>query len=86
MISPPGNGLLESGLKFHWGVCTGSHGGYGKTLKGAMRKCLRFCGIGNWWHVGRGEGELMLTLFKRVARKHLGGLGMRPGKIPDRRD
>lgn len=79
MISCPGDGIPESGLYDNWGVCVGSHGGYAKTLKAAMRRCLRCCGLGAWWRVAPPENnELLRVLFRRVAAKHLGGLQYNP--------
>lgn len=78
MISCPGDGIAESGLLDSWGACVGSHGGHAKTLKAAMRRCLRCCGLGHWWRVEYGKGELLRDLFERVAAEHLGGLKMGP--------
>src|SRR5260221_3001589 len=72
MISRPGEGIPESGFQDHWGVCTGSHGGHAKTLAGAMRRCLKCCGIGEWWKLDYGEGELMADVFDRISAKYLG--------------
>ena len=73
MISWPGEGIEDSGLKWHWGVHVGSHGGYGKTLRGAMGACLRCCGLGRWWHVQ--DGRLLAAVFssakERYLRRHL---------------
>ncbi len=79
--SPPGNGALGNPLREQWGVYAGSHGGHAKTLKGAMRACLRCCNIGRFWkigpldkkgHVVKGSPKLE-AIFARVARRHLGG-------------
>ena len=80
-LSPPGDGAIGNPLRDQWGVYAGSHGGHAKTLKGAMRACLRCCNIGRWWHVGPYDpktgnaalGPKMEVLFARVSRKHLGG-------------
>lgn len=72
MLSRPGEDIPESGPQDSWGVCVGSHGGYGKTLAGAMRRCLNCCGIGDWWCLDHGEGELMATVFERISKEHLG--------------
>jgi len=87
MISCPGDGIAASGLLDSWGVCVGSHGGHAKTLKGAMRRCLRCCGLGNWWHLGplkdnghidKTKSVLLRDVFERVAAEHLGSLKMGP--------
>lgn len=68
MISRPQEGHPQSDLFDCWGVCAGSHGGYAKTLRGAMQRCLRCCGIGAWWRVGPPEDtELLSALFDRVS-------------------
>lgn len=74
MVSRPGEGSPESDLFNQWGICVGSHGGYAKTLKAAMRRCLKCCDIGKFWRTQYGKGELLSIFFKRVAKKHLGGL------------
>ncbi len=73
MISRPGDGFEESGLKQHWGVCVGSHGGHAKTLRVAMKRCLTCCGIGRFWKRDFGKGPFLRDYFKDVAIKHLGG-------------
>lgn len=74
MISRPGEGHPKNELFMSWGVCVGSHGGYAKTLKGAMRRCLKCCDLGTYWRTDYGKGELLRVFFRRVAKKHLGGL------------
>ena len=76
MISMPKEGNPQSDVYDCWGVCVGSHGGYAKTLKGAMQRCLRCCGIGAWWCVQPPEGsELLSSLFHRLcAEYNLGAL------------
>jgi hypothetical protein len=75
MMSRPGDGIEESGLKWHYGCCTGSHGGYGKRLRTAMQECLKCCGIGKWWKMGWVEktntfkGPKLSTLFRRACVK-----------------
>jgi len=66
MMSRPGDGIEESGLKWHYGCCTGSHGGYGKRLRTAMQECLKCCGIGKWWML---RGLKLSTQFRRACRK-----------------
>lgn len=73
MISRPGEGDPQSDLFDCWGVCVGSHGGYAKTLKAAMRRCLECCGIGASWRRDYGEGPLLRDYFKEIADRHLGG-------------
>lgn len=73
MISRPGEGHPQSDLLDCWGVCVGSHGGYAKTLAGAMRRCLKCCGIGKWWRINPPEDNMRLeAVFKRVSKKYLG--------------
>lgn len=74
MVSRPGEGHPDSDVFDCWGVCVGSHGGYAKTLKAAMRRCLHCCGIGEWWRAESGKGPLLRTVFRRIAKQHLGGL------------
>jgi hypothetical protein len=70
MISRPGEGHPQSDVFDCWGVCVGSHGGYAKTLVGAMSRCLRCCGIGKWWQVRPPEDqELLSNLFARVKKE-----------------
>lgn len=70
MVSRPGEGHPQSDVFDCWGVCVGSHGGYGKTLADAMRQCLRCCGIGKWWQVSPEDPGLLIDLFRRVAEEN----------------
>ncbi len=69
MISRPGEGEPANELFNQWGVCWGSHGGYGKTLGLAMTACLRCCGIGRNFTVK--GGRTMTEAFRSIRRKHL---------------
>lgn len=70
-VSRPMEGNPKSDVYDCWGVCVGSHGGYAKTLRGAMQRCLNCCGIGSWWAVAPpDDNELLLSLFRTVAERH----------------
>jgi hypothetical protein len=69
MLSPPREYRPDDNK---WGVYVGSHGGEGTTLLKAMRACLMCCGLGKWWRIDYGHGELLHVVFDRVAREHLG--------------
>ena|ERR1700683_2343579 len=73
MLSEPSDTCPNLDLRGHWGVYAGSHGGHAKTLKTAMHRCLKCCDIGAWWRIDCGKGERMEVLFRRVAKKYLGG-------------
>ncbi len=72
MISYPEDGHLD--WRGWWGVCVGSHGGHATTLKVAMRRCLKCCGIGKSWTRDYGEGPLLRDYFAEIADKYLDGL------------
>ena len=74
MVSRPGEGHPQNPLFSQYGVCVGSHGGYGRTLVKAMRACLMCCGLGAWWRTDCNDNELLREAFDRIAAEHLGGL------------
>lgn len=52
-------------------VGAGSHGGSGRTLNQAMKKCLGCCDIYKYWKCDFGEGENALMFFDRLRNTYL---------------
>jgi len=54
--------IVDYDARSGWFVGLGSHGDCAPTLRKAVKRCLRCCGIGDWWQLRR-------VLAKEVAKE-----------------